>query len=111
MVINSYGEGYFEKADVWVEVKYNLKEDTAKINTNLKREVVREFIQEYIRGQFGKGKDESEPEDREEYTIRVACDLNGDIFRATSDTGNKSLRDGILMHVSSREDLEELIAA
>ncbi len=110
MVIDNTGEGYFEKADVWVLVKYNLEADTAIITTNLKRGKVKEFIQEYLATQIGAGEDKSQPNSKKEYEIRIECDLNGDIFRVHSDTGNKGLREGILLHVLQKSDLEKLIA-
>jgi hypothetical protein len=61
-------------------------------------ECIEEIVGEFLRGQMGRGKDETPPNEQEVYTIKLTVDLSFDIFKASSDCGNKGLRDGILMY-------------
>jgi hypothetical protein len=78
------------------EVKYNLKENTYRIASEVKKERVIEVIEELLRSQIGAGPDKAEPVKRDIYTIVIDLELQGDIFTVSADTGNKSLTAGIL---------------
>lgn len=86
-------------ADLFLDIEYDVKTDKVKVaNTNIKTEALPEILEAYLHTQMGAGKDERKPEEREQYHIRLELDLDGDVFTSYSDTGNKGLRDGILMH-------------
>lgn len=86
-------------ADLFMELEYNVKTDLVKVaSTNIKKDAIPEILENFLRSQIGAGKDERTPEIREEYHIRLELELDGDVFTSSSDTGNKSLRDGILLH-------------
>lgn len=58
-----------------------------------------ELISEFLRTQMGAGADKSKPNVQDIYTICLQWYPANDSFRTRSDTGNKSLRDGILLAV------------
>lgn len=74
------------------------------IRTDLKKEGLEEVLSEFVRSQIGEGKDGSEPNERDVYSIKVSLDLSGDSFSVESDTGNKGLTLGIVMDVLKRLD-------
>lgn len=82
-------------------IKYNLKEHTFLVKSEVKKESVPEVIENWLRSQIGKGKDESKPRKQDVYTITLTIDLEDDSFEITTDTGNKSLTTGILMELNS----------
>lgn len=87
-------------ADAWVKITYNVKtDDFAPLETNLKPERVDEVLGEWLRGQLGQGKDDSPLIEREQYRIELDLDLSTDTFTTRSDTGNKGLTCGLVMHL------------
>ena len=90
-----YNEGGPFKADFFIDIIYGLKTG-ATIRTNVKPELVDEMLAEYVRGCAGKGADKRKAVEKEEYRVRVECDLSFDVFRVASDAGNDSLTDGIV---------------
>lgn len=78
------------------QIKWNLKEDTYHIISEIKREEVQEVIEELLRSQIGAGGDDSEPNKHDIYIINVDLELEDDTFKVSSNTGNKSLTTGIL---------------
>ena len=84
-------------ADLFIEIKYNIKTDIFKVNSNIKEELQKQLVSAYLRMQMGKGKDNSEAENRDEYIITIKIDLRWDVFTSKHNCGNKGLRDGILM--------------
>lgn len=83
--------------DVFVEIRHNMKTGEFHRETNVKDDKVSEVLEEYIRSQMGAGKDSTPPEMRDEYTVRIGLDLSDDSFQVSSNTGNRSLRDGIVI--------------
>ena len=81
---------------IFIEIQHNIKTGAFRHETNLKEDKVADFLCEYLRSQMGKGKDASEPEDHDEYVVRIELDLSDDSFKVKSNTGNKSLREGIV---------------
>ena len=78
-------------------LNYNLKTDKFyDTEGDVKPEKREEFVSEFLRTQFGAGKDDRKPENRNKYTIKLELDLDGDIYNVSDNCGNKSLRDGIL---------------
>lgn len=87
-----------------IEVKYDLKEDTYRIASEVKKERVKEVIEELLRSQIGAGQDKAEPVKRDIYIIVIDLELQGDIFTVSADTGNKSLTTGILAQLVKELD-------
>lgn len=86
--------------DLFMVVEYDIKADTFQIGGNIKPERHGEVLGDFIHGcVVGAGVDESPPEERETYTIRIQLDISDDTFRVSHNCGNKGLRDGILMRV------------
>lgn len=83
--------------NLYVDISYDIVKRIPWINTNLKVERVDDFLNEYIRTQIGKGEDMRVAVDRDIYNIRIDCDLRDDTFTTWSDTGNHSLRDGLVI--------------
>lgn len=80
--------------------KYSVKEGLLKHSGDLIDDHVPELISTFLQTQIGRGADDSEPEDREVYTIKIDIDLSDDTFTVIDDTGNKGLRDGILLTIA-----------
>ena len=81
-----------------VQVDWNSQTNEFKISGDCNNEGSSEIIENWIRSQIGAGKDESKPDIRKVYTIQIWCNLSDDSFSIKSNCGNKSLRDGILIH-------------
>lgn len=86
------------------EVKYNSKENTYHIASEVKKEKIQKVIEELLRSQIGAGSDNSEPIKRDIYTIVIDLELEDDTFNVSADTGNKSLTTGILAQLVQRLD-------
>lgn len=76
--------------------------DKFEITGNLNSIGKREVISNFLRCQIGAGVDDSKPKKRDKYTINLKWDPSEDKFYYSDDTGNKGLRDGILMSVLER---------
>ena len=85
-----------------MKITYNVKENTFNIDGTVKKEKYAEVIEEYLRGQLGAGEDKSPAIERDEYHITIKLYLEEDRFVIESDTGNKGLREGILIDVLNR---------
>lgn len=83
---------------LYLDMSYNLKANTLTIeDTNVKRECIDDLLSEWIRGQTGQGKDDSQPAIKDEYRLNLQVDLSYDHFRIRSDTGNAGLTAGIIL--------------
>jgi len=91
-------ERYYDFCPLSIILKYNVKNDSFEMSSDIKGEKITEILSDWIRGQFGLGVDESKPNDKEIYTIIIKLDLEDDTFTTESDTGNKSLTCGIVAH-------------
>ena len=94
------------KADIFIEIKFNIKGNKAKFNTNAKREKLSDLISTFLSCQVGAGVDKSEPNKLDSYRIRLELDLSDDSFICSHNCGNKGLRDGILYACVSQLDEE-----
>lgn len=81
-----------------LEVLYDLKKNKFETRGDVNQEGARELVETFLRGQIGAGKDEREPAKREVYTIQLRWYPSDDRIEVNSDTGNKSLRDGLLLN-------------
>jgi len=83
---------------VFLELTHDIKNDKFKTNTSVKEELLDDFLADFARRQMGAGEDTSTPNKQDVYHIRITLDLSDDTFFVKSDTGNKSLTCGIVMH-------------
>jgi len=90
--------------ELFIRIAYDIDRDKAKIDTNVRSDRVNEMISEYLRTQIGGGEDRRKATERKVYHINLELELDGDVFRVSDDTGNRSLRDGILMRVAASVD-------
>ncbi len=79
-----------------VKIIYDIKTDTFSVEGNAKDP--KKIVEDFIRTQVGAGEDKAEANKLDSYVISIALDPSFDTFTATSNCGNKGLRDGILMH-------------
>lgn len=86
---------------LYIKVTFPINEpDDFEIETNVNPELVGSLIGDFLYMQHGRGADDSKAdEEREIYHIDLYVDLTDDTWRVSCDTGNKGLRDGILMHL------------
>lgn len=82
-----------------MKVAYNMKTEKFRIYSDVKKSQQSNLLAEYLRGQMGAGEDKSKPKVRDVYHIELKWYPSNDDFVVSSDTGNKGLRDGILMSV------------
>jgi len=91
-----------DKEFLSLEVKYNVRHSTFTIKSDVQKDRQAQLLLEYLRTKMGSGADNSAPNLKEEYTITLQWFAEDDSFRINSDTGNKGLREGILMKVVNR---------
>ena len=82
-----------------LDIEYDIRTGKHTLSGDVKPEKAGDIIEAWIRGQIGAGKDESPPEERDVYHITIEWYPEKDDFVCRSDTGNKGLREGILMSV------------
>ncbi len=86
-------------SNLFIEIKYDLRVNHYDIKTNVKSNKVEEIINTFLRSQINKGEDTSEPNPKDIYTFKIEADLSSDVINIIHDTGNESLREGILMNL------------
>lgn len=93
------------KYDLVIKITYNY-DDPSKtaIKTNVKKELVVDMLEEWLRGQIGQGEDKNPANKKAEYQIDIWIDLSYDRFSVKSDTGNKGLTCGIVMSLLNQLD-------
>jgi hypothetical protein len=84
---------------VVVHLQYTIEASHFDImpDTTAKTEAIPEILEAWIRMQIGKGRDDSVPNDKPTYDIKLLLDLTDDSFRMTHDCGNEALCLGIMM--------------
>jgi hypothetical protein len=93
---------------VFIEFEYTIKDGKCKVlDTNIKKERIEDFLEEWIMDQVGRGEDTNSPVIRDTYRIKIGCDLTDDTFYTQSDAGNKGLTTGIVSHVWSKKLWEQ----
>lgn len=80
-----------------LEINYNVANDKFDYVSNIRPELVKDIVAEFLRMQIGKGADLSESDERDSYSVSISLDLSHDHFSVSDNCGNKGLRDGILM--------------
>lgn len=95
--------------EVFANVIYDIEHpENSYIETNIKKDLVSDFISDFIRTQIGAGEDKCKAIEIDVYHINITCDMSCDSFSCDHDTGNKGLREGILMDVVSRLTNKEI---
>lgn len=95
------------KPDIVMEIHFPMDTPSElRVRTNAKdRETVIDLISTYIQDCcIGRGVDESNANEHDEYRIVIGLELSDDSWGITSNTGNKGLTTGILMDVIKRLD-------
>jgi len=81
-----------------LDIKFHVNEDQFEVGGNVSEEGRTEIVENFLRSQIGAGKDNSKPNEKDIYQIQLIWYPRDDTTEVSSDTGNKSLRDGILLH-------------
>ena len=89
--------------DLFIKIVYNLKGNSFKVDTDIKKEKIKDILLDFISTQIGKGEDTSAPNKQDEYTISIGLNLNGDKFYCKHDCGNEGLMTGIVMNYLRQE--------
>jgi hypothetical protein len=87
-----------------LRIEYDINDGTFKIASNIKKERYADLINSFVCTQIGKGEDKKEADKRDIYDISIKWYPGSDTFVCYSNTGNKGLREGILMDVSRKID-------
>ena len=82
-----------------LNIEYNLNKNEFDITGDIKEEQRSNIIETVLRGQIGKDEDKNKPNEKDLYHINIKWYPQNDNFEINDDTGNKGLRDGILMQV------------
>ena len=99
------------RADITIEIVYDIdKLENSTIKTNAKKDAVLDILEQFALSQVGTGSDAGEANNKDEYKITIHLDMSDDTFYVTSDTGNKGLTCGIVMHIISQINSIEIIA-
>lgn len=80
-----------------LDLHYYVNSDKFKVGGNVNEEGQKEIVETFLRDQVGAGEDKRTPDKRDSYHIELKWYPENDRIEASSDTGNDSLRDGILM--------------
>ncbi len=80
-----------------LDIQYNLKRDEFKTEGNIKEEKQKDIVECFVEGQIGKEKDPEKMIKKDIYNICLKWYPEDDNITAEYDTGNKGLRDGILL--------------
>jgi len=81
-----------------LDIQYHINSDQFEVGGNVNREGREELVSTFLKGQMGSGKNDSKPNEQDTYKIRLKWYPENDRIEVWGDTGNKGLRDGILMH-------------
>ncbi len=84
-------------SELFFEIGYNLNGDKFNVRGNLNSDYYEEVIDAFLSGQIGTEADGSKANDLEEYCIKLSLDVRTDTISCESNTGNRCLRDGILL--------------
>jgi|GEM_PF-3423805 len=80
-------------------IKFTMRSETYEISGDIKPDKYGEILENFLYLQIGAGEDKSRPKKKPVYTITIGWQPADDTFTCKYDTGNKSLRDGILLRV------------
>jgi hypothetical protein len=80
-----------ENSDIFINLFYDVHEDSFKIKTNLKKEKINEILFECYRATLGQEPDYREFNRKKIYNIQISLDLPEDSFHISSNAGNHVL--------------------
>ena len=84
-----------------LNLRYSPNGDQFEVKGDLNREGQSELVETFLRTQIGRGKDNRNANRQENYNIQLKWYPADDKIEVNDDTGNKGLRDGILMRFLS----------
>lgn len=83
------------------EIQYDINKDKFSVIGDLNKQGQEELIDTWLRMQMGRGKDHSPANKLDVYKICLQWTPHMDVISVKDNTGNKGLREGILMHYLS----------
>jgi hypothetical protein len=83
--------------DLFIELKFNIKDTKFTTKTNIKKEYINEIISNFLSDEVGKGEDNRKANIKDIYTIKLFVTLTNDVYTCEDDCNNFGLRDGILL--------------
>lgn len=86
------------------EIQYDINQDKFSVIGDLNKHGQEELIDTWLRMQMGRGKDHSPANKLDVYKIRLQWTPHMDVISVKDNTGNKGLREGILMRYLSTLD-------
>jgi hypothetical protein len=89
-------------SDLHIKLKLDVRDDTFRVETDVKRERLKDLLGEVVRSLIGAGQDGSPVEERDIYTVDITIDLSSDAIQIASDCGNKGLETGIIAGAFAR---------
>jgi len=89
-------KGIGESRMLKLTLKYDVKNDSFEVISDIKKEKILEVALEFLRTQMGKDSDDREATEREVYEIDILLDLETDEFHVSHNANNDSLMTGIL---------------
>ena len=81
----------------YLDIIYDLARNKFTSSGDLNDKGRREVVETFLRGQIEAGEDRNKPIHKKVYRIRLGWHLSDDEIEVASDTGNRSLRDGLLL--------------
>ena len=91
-----------ERKYATMEITYDVEKDKFDVKGDLNPDGQTEVLESFLRLQIGEGKDPNPMVEREQYHIKLQWFPDIDEIRSEYDTGNKGLRDGLLMELFRR---------
>jgi hypothetical protein len=82
-----------------LDISYDIRNESFNIDSDANEEAYSSLIETYLHTQIGAGRDNSPANEKDIYHIRLEWYPQNDNFVIKSDTGNKRLREGILMKI------------
>lgn len=82
-----------------LDITYDMNSEEFSIKSDAKKEAYADLISAFLRLQMGAGEDKSKANEQDVYHITIKWQPHNDVFEASSDTGNKGLREGILLDI------------
>ncbi|MFH1072532.1 MAG: hypothetical protein V1743_03830 [Nanoarchaeota archaeon] len=87
-----------------LDIRYHLNSDRFEVGGDVRRDGQRGLVETFLRTQIGAGEDTRVAKEQDTYHIRLQWHPECDMIEVKSDTGNKSLQDGILLHFLNNFD-------
>ena len=85
-----------------LNIEYDLNTNKFKVSGDINEKGRKELVEAFLSSQVGAGIDKNKPNELDKYHIQLKWYPNQDDIQITTNTGNKGLRDGILMYYLSQ---------